>query len=428
MAGLTPQNAEFAIVSFEGPDEYARAGGLAVRVRDLTEALAEQGFRTHHIFIGDPNLPAIEERGNLVLHRWAQWISAYHPGGVYDGEWGKINDLSTSFPSFLYHDLVQPAVAAGKAVVVMGEDWQTASTMIQAAATMNVAGLGRHVVPVWTANNIYGFESIDLATLAQNVAVMTVSRFMKHRMESYGLDALVCPNGLSPASLVDVPENSRLRLRSAFQSEIALFKIGRFSPDKRWLMAIDAVALLKQMGIRTKLLIRGDKLPYGGEVLNHADEMGLTVVPLRERYQTVDALAGAIEAHSEADVLQLAAFLPDALLPVIYAAVDGVLANSGFEPFGLVGLEVMGAGGLAFVGSTGEQYAEPQRNAVVLDTADPWEIVVALRRLLGAPHEIERMKSHGKETARAFLWPEVLRELFAKLEYVALTRGVEVFR
>lgn len=26
--------------------------------------------------------------GRLVLHRWAQWISAFHSGGVYDGEEG----------------------------------------------------------------------------------------------------------------------------------------------------------------------------------------------------------------------------------------------------------------------------------------------------------------------------------------------------
>jgi glycosyltransferase involved in cell wall biosynthesis len=140
----------------------------------------------------------------------------------------------------------------------------------------------------------------------------------------------------------------------------------------------------------------------------------------------VDDLTEAMAAQPHADVWNLTSFLPDSVLPVVYAAADGVLANSGHEPFGLVGLEVMGAGGLAFVGSTGEEYAEADRNAIVLDTDDPREIVVQLRRLLADRAEVRRLKRRGKETARAFVWPVVLRELFTKLEYVALTRDVEI--
>ena len=80
-------NLLFVIVSFEGPDPYSQAGGLGVRVSGLARTLAEQGHETHVFFIGDPALPG-EERigdGRLVLHRWAQWISANCPLGVYDG-------------------------------------------------------------------------------------------------------------------------------------------------------------------------------------------------------------------------------------------------------------------------------------------------------------------------------------------------------
>jgi glycosyltransferase involved in cell wall biosynthesis len=119
-------------------------------------------------------------------------------------------------------------------------------------------------------------------------------------------------------------------------------------------------------------------------------------------------------------------FLPDSLLPIIYSGVDAVLANSGHEPFGLVGLEVMGAGCLPFVGSTGEEYAEPDQNAVVLDTDDPREIVVQLRRLTEDRSLARRLKRRGKETAQAYIWPKVLTELFTKLDYVELARGVEI--
>ena len=53
----------FHILSFEGPDAYARAGGLASRINGLTEALAEFGFDTHLWFVGDPILPGDEAKG-----------------------------------------------------------------------------------------------------------------------------------------------------------------------------------------------------------------------------------------------------------------------------------------------------------------------------------------------------------------------------
>ena len=67
------------ILSFEGPDPYARAGGIASRIGGLAQALAASGFETHLWFVGDPHLPGHESHGQLQLHRWCQWISLYHP-------------------------------------------------------------------------------------------------------------------------------------------------------------------------------------------------------------------------------------------------------------------------------------------------------------------------------------------------------------
>ncbi len=426
MTHISPANAEFAIVSFEGPDEYSRAGGLAVRVRDLAETLAELGFRTHLFFIGDPGLPAVESNGQLTLHRWGQWISAYHPAGVYDGEWNKMQDLSQSLPPTLANEVIRAAANHGRRTVVMGEDWQTVDVMINTAQTVAASGLSGHCIPVWTANNVFGFDSIDWSMLAAAAQPMTVSRYMKHEMWRYGVNPLVAPNGVAPTAIVDVSPADIQRLRSAFGGGIALFKIGRFSGDKGWHPALESVAILKQWGVRARILIRGDRSPYGQEVISRATGLGLSVSDLGTRFATVGDLADGISIHSEADVLNLTAFLPDSLVPPIYAAVDGVLANSGHEPFGLVGLEVMGAGGLAFVGSTGEEYAIAESNAVVLDTGDPREIVVQILRLRDDPSMAERLKHQAKETARFWIWPKVVPELLAKLEYVALARGMEI--
>ena len=65
------------VLSFEGPDAYARAGGIASRITGLTQALAEAGFETHLWFLGNPDLPGHETRGQLHLHRWCQRPRTY---------------------------------------------------------------------------------------------------------------------------------------------------------------------------------------------------------------------------------------------------------------------------------------------------------------------------------------------------------------
>ena len=50
---------QFHLLSFEGPDLYARAGGVATRVVGLAEELASRGFDTHLWFVGDPSEPGV---------------------------------------------------------------------------------------------------------------------------------------------------------------------------------------------------------------------------------------------------------------------------------------------------------------------------------------------------------------------------------
>jgi hypothetical protein len=110
---------QFHLLSFEGPDAYARAGGIASRVTGLTHALAAAGFETHLWFVGDPTLPGHETQGHLHLHRWCQWISRYHAAGVYDGENGKQNDYAASLPPFLLREVLLPHLRCGRQAVIL---------------------------------------------------------------------------------------------------------------------------------------------------------------------------------------------------------------------------------------------------------------------------------------------------------------------
>jgi hypothetical protein len=194
---ITPENTEFVILSFEGPDLYSSAGGLGTRVTNLSQALADQGFSVHLFFIGDPNLPGEEVRcsGNLTLHRWCQWISKYYPAGVYQGEKEKLWDFNESVPRFVIDHIVKPALTQDKLVVVLGEEWQTAEAMCRISDMLGANGLRHRVVMFWNANNIFGFQLIDWRRLSNAATITTVSRYMKQLMLRMGLGTFVIPNG-----------------------------------------------------------------------------------------------------------------------------------------------------------------------------------------------------------------------------------------
>ncbi|MBV8638876.1 MAG: glycosyltransferase family 4 protein [Candidatus Eremiobacteraeota bacterium] len=407
------------VLSFEGPDRYAMVGGLGVRASELSVALADAGFDTDLIYVGDPSLPAVESRAErFTVRRWCQWISAYHPQGVYDGEWGKINDYGSSVPPFLLANVVEPAAARGERVLVLAEDWQVVPAVLGLDALLRRAGVREAATIVWNANNTYGFDTIDFDALASAAHITGVSRYMKFELALTGAEALVIPNGIPERIFDEVKASDVAYLRRVLAGRHMLLKVGRFDPDKRWLQAIDAVADLRDAGTNVQLVVRGGKEPYASVVFGRAVERGLRIEDVTFEKPTVEAIADTL-AGSQADIVNVRSFLPDAMLYTLYGAVDAVLANSGKEPFGLVGLEVMAAGGIAVCGSTGEDYARAFDNAIVCDTSDPLELATYLDRLFDNAAIQSRIRENAPITARQFSWPNVLDVLDAKVAFMS---------
>jgi glycosyltransferase involved in cell wall biosynthesis len=427
---LEPGRTTFIVLSFEGPDVYSQAGGLGVRVKELSRALADRGYETHVFFVGDPSLPATESGvdGRLTLHRWSQWISRHHPMGVYSGEEDKIADVNRSLPVALVADYIRPAAQRGETVVVLGEEWHLAATMGILSDALHVAGLRDRCLLIWNANNHFGFERINWGQLAFVSTITTVSRYMKHIMWRWGVNPIVVPNGIPGALLTRVSQTQVRAIRAAVNAQAFLFKIGRFSPDKRWHQAVAAVARLKDRGLSVKMLIRGGLEPYGAEVLELGAQQGLTIVPLAEPLQDVAALVRTLRERSDADIWNVTSFLPDDLLPALYASATATLANSGHEPFGLVGLEAMASGGVAFVGSTGEDYAEPFKNAIAIETEDADEIVAYVTHLVEHPDNARNLRIAAQRTARENTWQRVIDILLRRLEFIAIKQGLESAR
>jgi glycosyltransferase involved in cell wall biosynthesis len=427
---ISPENTLFVLLCFEGPDVYSTAGGLGTRVSELSEALATQGYTTHLIFIGDPYRPSMELRmdGRLILKRWSQWVSRYYPNGVYDGEEQKLYDFNESVPYHIFNEIVRPAVADGKTVVIMGEDWHTAETVIRTSDLMHWFGIRQKVLILWNLNSLMSLHRVNWGRLNYISTLCTVSKYMKHKMWSLGINPLVIPNGIPARHLDPIDSDVVQRLRAIAQrgdpNRLFLFKIGRFDPDKRWVMAIEAVARLKESGHPVTLFVRGGIEPHGAEVFRHAYYRGLQICDVEARRPNVDQCLEAIEAASPVDIYNLRFFLPEEFVRTTYAAADATLANSGHEPFGLVALEVMATQGIAVTGSTGEDYAISFENSIVTETDDPDEIVGYLLYLARHPEEQQRIRVSGQETARQFQWDRVIENLLGKLEFLARKQNI----
>ena len=521
---IHPDHDEFVILSFEGPDRYALAGGLGVRVTNLAKTLAQQGFTVHLLFIGDPNLPGYESieyppvwtsapgmdfshslasssapahrwpkkhtgslrgklralggaaNGNAVksdggavrsdrppgpladsdppipldgngsssrpasdpgrvhYYRWCQWISQYHPNGVYDGEETKLADFNQSIPPFIAEQIARPAVARGRSVIVLAEEWHTAQALINLSDQLHAAGLRDRCVLLWNANNTMGFDRIDWTRLSFVATLTTVSRYMKQIMRAhgaaYGVDPLIIPNGIPGELIRPVPRDAVECVRQALAANDTrvMIKVARFDPAKCWWMAVEAAAQLKHSGERVILLARGGIEPHGAEVLHHARQLGLVVRDVSGRPADWQQALELILQAGPADVYHLCFFMDQTMLRVFYAAADVVLANSKHEPFGLVGLEGMAAGGVVFTGPTGETYSADGQGAIALDTETADEIVLHLRALRRQPEQDRAIRHAAPTVAARFTWESVLEVLFEKIRLASCQQKTHLFQ
>jgi len=191
-----------------------------------------------------------------------------------------------------------------------------------------------------------------------------------------------------------------------------LVKIARWDPDKRWDAAVRAVATLKRRGMAPLFLARGGMEDHGHEVLEGAAREDLRLVRVRPSGAGAASLIRVLEKVDGADMVVIDTPLSEAQRRYLYRVADAVLANSGLEPFGLVGLEAMACGGIALVGCTGEDYVTPGHDAIALQSSDPMEIVHHVVRLRRRRAEALRMRRAARKTAARYTWEAVFDRCF----------------
>jgi hypothetical protein len=330
-----------------------------------------------------------------------------HPKDVYDGEEGKYNDFSRTLPPHLA-DLAAEAERRGERTVMLFEDWQTASAAIGAATLCRARGI--HAPMFWNANNTYGFGRVDFPILRRVASITTISRYMRMELLKVDVEAAILPNGIADRWLKPLPPSDGSVLRKSFNERPTFVKVARFDRDKRWLWAIDAIAAMRDAGMRPRFIMRGSRSDY-------AETVGTRISRARPEHRTPRAAGTAIPrgtSHPRSRrrprrSCSSTSSSTERTLRALYARADGVLANSEKEPFGLVGLEVMACGGIAYVGRTGEDYAVPFGNAVVMQSDDPRELLTSYRRFATAPSAAPsrrrsarpRSDSRGRASSRA---------------------------
>lgn len=400
----------YLLLAFEGPDPASRVGGLATREIGLAEALAASGEETALAFLGDPDEPPEAVRNGVHLHRLLPELQRRYPG-PYEAEASKVQALAASFPEWALETFVRPAAAEGKRVILLAEEWQTVPAVIRLSDLAHERGMRHALTLVWNANNPFGFETIDWARLDFVAHLTTVSRWMKEQIRQHsGLSAVVIPNGLGDDAFQPASDEAVADLRDAMAAPFWA-KIGRYDPDKRWEMALSALAHARTAGRGVRLLVRGGREPYRQHLRAMARSLSLGWGEVRYGPDW----PGPLRATT-APVVEVVNFLPDPAVRAIYRGAEAVLANSRREPFGLVGLEVMAAGGVAVVGSTGEDYARAYHNALVVETEDPREIPHHLS-YLAHPGTRDALIQHGRATAEDYRWPNVLKVLQHFIDY-----------
>ena len=411
-------------MSFEGPDLYSLVGGLGVRVTELTRTMCDMGYSTRLFFVGDPEEPDYQvENGRLHFHRWSRWLSRRYPNGVYHGEVAKVEDYEKSLPDFLVSQVIAQNAQAGVLTVVLGEDWHTAGAMSRIGELLKEQDLEKNALLYWNANNVFGFETIDFPRLARNTQLLTISRYMKERMKGLKLETLVIGNGIPPRFWSRIDKETGNKLREIFPN-VMLTKVGRYHPDKRWLMAIESLRCMREMNLDATMLVRGGREEYVETIRAKATELGLNWARISPTSTDTETVLKEIAAHSEADILELDFFVPESFLRTLYWCSNAVLANSIHEPFGLVGLEVMACGGVAITGSTGEEYIHHFNNGIAISSDDPREIAIYVKELEANPELADGLRQRGRKTAKRYSWETVVDDLLRKVELSAWSKGL----
>ncbi len=412
---FSTENIVFVLMSFEGPDKYSLVGGLGTRIMELARVISEENYKVHTFFVGDPYLPENTTIGNITYHRKCKNISS-ESSGIYDREKEKIEEWNKIVPQEIIDEIVIPNAQKGILTAILAEDWQMSESVIILDKLLHQKNLRDYCVIYWNVNNEYGLNGVDIKKLSEICTITTVSKFMKKRMKDiYSVESIPIPNGI-PQRIIGEPDlTTQETIKNCFDG-IILQKVARYDSDKNWICAVETISLLKEQGLKPHFLMRGGAQPYRTEVIYKILELGLKYVTVNIKNPTLSSIISTFKKYSHFDIIEMDFFIPEEFLMLLYGTADLVFANSTYEPFGIVGLEVMAKRGLPILGCTGEDYAINNKNSIRTNSENPTELKNAICDILQNYQLREEIRNTGLETAKQFTWNRALSILIHNIE------------
>jgi glycosyltransferase involved in cell wall biosynthesis len=318
------------------------------------------------------------------VERWAREMAARLPAlrpNVYD---------VVQPPRALAHragqaweQLALPAVAAAR-----GADLVYSPANLAPLAWPRNAVLIHDVValrhPEWYSRTYVAWQRRVLPAVARRARlVLTVSEFSREEIaETLGVESAVVPGGVDE----------------------------RFRPD------VDPAPARRALGLPDGYVLT---LSTVGPRKNRA-ALGATATALRERGLPVVAAGGKrgyIPAEAAPDGVRTLGYVPDELLPGLYAGAAAFVLPSRHEGFGLPCLEAM-ASGVAVVAAARGALPETCGDAALL--VDPDDADALAQAVLRALDERDRLRAAGLARAALFTWDRAARETDAHLRAAIL--------
>jgi len=408
--GLTPGETAVVLLSFEGPDRYARKGELGASMDGLSTAFADAGFETTLIFVGDPDAPAEEDRatpsgGTRHLVRWSQRISRYYPDGPYEEEEARVHDYTEAVPAYIagldaVSRLSDAQGASRPGLLVLAHEWQTSGALLGLNALLRQRGQRRRALLVWTLRDSLNLGRVDLGALSRSVTVTTVSRHLKHELWKHGLDPITLPPGLAPESFAApapaTPQKAEV---------LAAGRLLIFAPrvPMWWRVAVcDAIATLKRLG-RRPLLVTAD------DIVVSAVASALTVAAYGE---------AGVPAPGAADVLIAARSLDQAATRELYAAATATLLLADSDATATALLQTMAEGAVVVTDGAMSDPLIAYQNGVALETRASAELVTVLLELDRDPEHLAAIRRIARSTAEGYDWSRTLSTYLVKLGFL----------
>jgi glycosyltransferase involved in cell wall biosynthesis len=164
-----------------------------------------------------------------------------------------------------------------------------------------------------------------------------------------------------------------------------LLMVGTLEPRKNHIVAMRALARLKALGCRHRLLIVGGEGWRFDPVRRQVDALGLT------------------------DDVRFAGFVPGTDLPALYTGADCLLQPSLYEGFGFPVLEAMACGTPVVCSASSSLSEVAGRAALQVQASDDEALSHAIYLVLDQPALAQSMREQGLARARGFSWDECTR-------------------